>query len=369
MEKARIEATTAFKNVKLGQMINNPRKRKIHDSVEHKNSKKQNQITLTRIQKAKQEAEKAFENVSLDKIPPKRSKLEKEKIEKKLLEGKKEAKPSEVKKGSKKSPLPGSNPVLKSSKAPDKGSVVTEVRSVGVNTPKRLTRSQSAKMEAMKCYNSKGVEDIGGDESCKENVDRKLTKNHEEKSMDSDGVAIEMTHDNVSNITPQSHHDSSNNKGPGKNNGQKRLTRIERAKLEALQSFKGQEFSDICKQSTRIVAKHLKPKKDQSCNTENEELCNTPKHVPGLHNQDDLKHKESFQLKCVLLKGEIPTCKTTQHVHKQLKQKKTKVDFYSSIIEESFKDQSSLLETSRRIVKTAIELETPEGSPMSATTA
>lgn len=360
MEKARIEASTAFKNVKLGQMINNPRKRKIQDTDKHENSKKKrNQITLTRLQKAKQEAEKAFENVSLDKIPPKRSKLEKEKMEKKLLEDKQKAEPNKVKQASRFiHPLPNGKPVSKPSKqAPDKGSVVVKVRSVGVNTPKRLTRSQSAKMNVLKCDNSKEVKDPDEHESFKENDDRNLTGMIKENPTDSEQVSMGTTIDNVSNITPQSHQDNSNNNNSsGMKNGQKRLTRIERAKLEALQSFKGQEFSDICKQSTRIVAKHLKPKKDQSSSTEDEDVLNTPD-VPELQSKVEPNHKERFQLK---QRSEMP--KTTGKVQT----KRPKLDFYSSITEENFKDQCSLLETSRKVVKTAVELETPEGSPVSA---
>jgi hypothetical protein len=364
MQRAKIEANDAFKNVQLGQMTSNTKKRKIQNTDDNEIPKKLRQNALTRTQKAKIEAEKAFENVSLDKISQKKSKLEREKLERKLIEGKKNVKTSEFRKaGSFKSSSQVIKPVLNHSNTKvSKGYSNQDVRSVSTNTPKSLTRSQSAKLEVLKSFEGKGLDDLSSNNSSKANVTKDSTKQplgHDIKATHSDEVAIETSHDNMA---PQ---DQEHTISPVLDNsaGCKRLTRLERAKLEALKSFSGQQFGDICKHSTRIVAKYLKPKKDKACNTEEPEACHTPTHTNESHEQEKPKLEENIKGQRSLLKTIHTGTFTTVPSHEYLSHKKPRVDVYSSIIEGNFKDHSSLLETSRRVVETAIQLETPEGSP------
>lgn len=103
------------------------------------------------------------------------------------------------------------------------------------------------------------------------------------------------------------------------------LTRLEKAQLEAIESFKGQHLDEICKESKKIVAKYFKPKKTNS--------------------QD----KQATPLKLSL---------------RNRTGDKANIDVFSCLHgDENFNDHTVLLETSKRVVETAISLETPEGSP------
>ncbi|EDO44261.1 predicted protein [Nematostella vectensis] len=199
----------------------------------------------------------------------------------------------------------------------------------------------------------------------------------------------------------------------------KRLTRVQKAKLEALASFAGKPLHDICKSSSRIVAKYLKPKKDQATNTQTTELCSTEAQT------DRMMSKEANTGEMPLSKGPVtltvnPADKnkgvgtqitpatllakrnaeftvdsslpddseevgairispatsfadgdldvtvdmTASTKHRGAKANGNAAKVYSLLGQNSFHDHITLLETSRRVVETAMQLETPEGSPV-----
>lgn len=114
----------------------------------------------------------------------------------------------------------------------------------------------------------------------------------------------------------------------------KPLTRLERARLEALQSFNGQAFDHVIKTSTRKMARYLTPVKHQGTNTELHLTRNTP-----------------CQTDDSLVRHYPPPNKS----------------FYSSLQGNSFHDRDTLLESSKKVVQTARSLDTPspECSPAS----
>lgn len=106
----------------------------------------------------------------------------------------------------------------------------------------------------------------------------------------------------------------------------KPLTRLEKARLEALQSFNGQAFDHVIKTSTRKMARYLTPVKHQATNTEVNLTRNTP-------SQTD----DSY-------------CK---------RHPRPNSSFYSNLQDNSFCDRSALLESSKKVVFTARSLDTP----------
>jgi len=108
--------------------------------------------------------------------------------------------------------------------------------------------------------------------------------------------------------------------------GSKPLTRLQKARLEAFQSFNGQAFEHVIKTSTRKMARYLTPLKHQGTNTEVLMTRNTP-------SQTD----DSFY------KGHPRPQKSV----------------YSNLRENSFCDRGALLESSKIVVCTARSLDTP----------
>lgn len=106
----------------------------------------------------------------------------------------------------------------------------------------------------------------------------------------------------------------------------KPLTRLEKARFEALQSFHGQAFDQVIKSSSRKMAKYLTPVKHQSTNTEASQLRNTP-------SQTD----DSY-------------CK---------RHPRPRSSFYTRLRDNSFCDRDALLESSKMVVLTARTLDTP----------
>ena len=106
----------------------------------------------------------------------------------------------------------------------------------------------------------------------------------------------------------------------------KPLTRLEKARLEALQSFKGQAFEHVIKTSTRKMARYLTPVKHQGTNTEVNRTRNTPSQT------DDSFYK---------------------------RHPRPKSSFYSNLRDNSFCDRGALLESSKMVVLTARSLDTP----------
>ena len=104
------------------------------------------------------------------------------------------------------------------------------------------------------------------------------------------------------------------------------LTRLERARIEALHSFNGQAFDHVIKTSTRKMARYLTPMKHQGTNTELQPTMNTP-----------CQTDDSFRR------------------HYPLPNK----SFYSSLQGNSFHDRDALLESSKKVVQTARSLDTP----------
>ena len=106
----------------------------------------------------------------------------------------------------------------------------------------------------------------------------------------------------------------------------KSLTRLQKARLEALQSFNGHAFEHVIKTSTRKMARYLTPVKHQGTNTEVNMTRNTPSQT------DDSYHKG---------------------------QPRPKKHVYSNLRENSFCDREALLESSKTVVFTARSLDTP----------
>jgi len=106
----------------------------------------------------------------------------------------------------------------------------------------------------------------------------------------------------------------------------KPLTRLQKARLEAFQSFNGQAFEHVIKTSTRKMARYLTPLKHQGTNTEVIMTRNTPSQT------DDSFHKG--------------------HPRPQK-------SVYSNLRENSFCDRGALLESSKIVVFTARSLDTP----------
>lgn len=106
----------------------------------------------------------------------------------------------------------------------------------------------------------------------------------------------------------------------------KPLTRLEKARLEALQSFNGQGFEHVIKTSTRKMARYLTPVKHQGTNTEVNMTRNTPSQTGDSY------------------------CK---------RHPRPKSSFYSNLRENSFCDRGALLESSKMVVLTARTLDTP----------
>lgn len=106
----------------------------------------------------------------------------------------------------------------------------------------------------------------------------------------------------------------------------KPMTRLEKARLEALQSFNGQAFDHVIKTSSRKMARYLTPVKHQGTNTEVNLTRNTPSQTDDLY------------------------CK---------RHPRPNSSFYSNLQENSFCDRGALLESSKMVVLTARSLDTP----------
>jgi len=106
----------------------------------------------------------------------------------------------------------------------------------------------------------------------------------------------------------------------------KPLTRLQKARLEAFQSFNGQAFEHVIKTSTRKMARYLTPVKHQGTNTEVNMTRNTPSQTDDSYYKGHPRPKKSV---------------------------------YSNLRENSFCDRGALLESSKIVVFTARSLDTP----------
>lgn len=104
------------------------------------------------------------------------------------------------------------------------------------------------------------------------------------------------------------------------------LTRLERARLEAIQSFRGEAFEKTMKTSSRKMAKYLTPVKHQGTNTEANPTRNTPSQTDNSYYRRHPRPKSSF---------------------------------YTNLRDNSFCDRGALLESSKMVVLTARSLDTP----------
>lgn len=106
----------------------------------------------------------------------------------------------------------------------------------------------------------------------------------------------------------------------------KALTRLEKARLEALQSFHGQAFHQVIKSSSRKMAKYLTPVKHQGTNTNVNKTRNTP-------SQTEVSYCRRHPLQVS--------------------------SFYTNLRNNSFCSRDALLESSKVVVSTARSLDTP----------
>lgn len=114
------------------------------------------------------------------------------------------------------------------------------------------------------------------------------------------------------------------------------LTRLERAHLEAIQSFHGEAFEKTMKTSSRKMAKYLTPVKHQGTNTEANPTRNTPSQTDNTYYRRHPRPKSSF---------------------------------YTNLRDNSFCDRGALLESSKMVVLTARSLDTPSPDCSPAATA
>ena len=114
------------------------------------------------------------------------------------------------------------------------------------------------------------------------------------------------------------------------------LTRLERARLEAIQSFCGEAFEKTMKTSSRKMAKYLTPVKHQGTNTEANSTRNTPSQTDNSYYRRHPRPKSSF---------------------------------YTNLRDNSFCDRGALLESSKMVVLTARSLDTPSPDCSPAATA
>lgn len=108
----------------------------------------------------------------------------------------------------------------------------------------------------------------------------------------------------------------------------KPMTRLERARMEALQSFQGQAIDQVMKSSSRKMAKYLTPVKHKGTNTE--ATVSQTKNTPSQTTDSFIR---SYPL--------------------------PKKSYYSNIRDNSFCNRDALLETSKIVVSTARSLDTP----------
>ncbi|KAJ7334512.1 hypothetical protein OS493_014835 [Desmophyllum pertusum] len=106
----------------------------------------------------------------------------------------------------------------------------------------------------------------------------------------------------------------------------KPLTRLEKARMESLQSFNGHAFEHVIKTSTRKMARYLTPVKHQGTNTEVNRTRNTPSQTENSYCKRHPRPNNSF---------------------------------YSNLRDNSFCDRGTLLESSKMVVSTARSLDTP----------
>lgn len=283
---------------------------------------------MTRLQKAKEEANKAFENVSLSTIPKKRSKLEQEQ-----LLHKKSSK--EVQKVDWDSP---------------RQKRIGEKYPSDEPTKQITTRSQRSKGKPLKSYDLHGVKTKTQLPSVTAETTLNVTTTTP-NTTEMTRIATKATPNTTTLIpsiteTPPNHTsqieatEDTNTPQESNENKEKhipedakeeprKLSRIEKAQLEAIESFKGQHLDEICKESKKIVAKYFKPKKVKAQNTQA-----TTQDTPLAPSHKNKSGNQSFS------------------------------NVYSSIHDkDNLNDHTILLETSKRVVETAKSLETPEGSP------
>ena len=424
MEKARMEANEAFKNISLGQ------KRKA-DVIEKKSEAQQEtqnaKKRLTRLERCKLEAQQAFGNVPL-------STLTEGRIEKQEQNNKKRGRPgietkhSEVKnietfkKDTKKrfgrrsierrkcTSLGKQN---RRSTPRRRSSAMMRRRTATKGS--RLTKVQASQLEALKSFGGQSLENVwktnkddppesegvavtvddslkpvgmvtcGGDGACQQesvmDVEIALTNHAAEFSLQTDchdkSTQVDGPRDsemqteafvlnavneiadtyleNVQNTanetplvqtckdhvhSPENHvHNTSGmspipEQSPPESSAQssitsvesKPLTRLQKARLEALQSFNGQAFEQVIKTSTRKMARYLTPVKHQGTNTEANMKKDTPSQTDDPYYKDHSGPKKSF---------------------------------FSNLRENSFCDRGALLESSKKVVFTARSLDTP----------
>ena len=424
MEKARMEANEAFKNISLGQKRKaDVIEKKSEAQQETQNAKKRH----TRLERCKLEAQQAFGNVPL-------STLTEGRIEKQEQNNKKRGRPgietkhSEVKnietfkKDTKKrfgrrsierrkyTSLGKQN---RRSTPRRRSSAMMRRRTATKGS--RLTKVQASQLEALKSFGGQSLENVwktnkdnppesegvavtvddslkpvgmvtcGGDGACQQEsgMDVEIALNNHaaefslqtdchDKSTQVDGPrdsemqpeafvlnAVNEIADtslenvqNTANETPlvqtckdhvHSHENHVHNmsgmspipeQSPPEASAQssitsiesKPLTRLQKARLEALQSFNGQAFEQVIKTSTRKMARYLTPVKHQGTNTEVNMKKDTPSQTDDPYYKDHSGPKKSF---------------------------------FSNLRENSFCDRGALLESSKKVVFTARSLDTP----------
>ena len=149
------------------------------------------------------------------------------------------------------------------------------------------------------------------------------------------GVSVEVSPDQtreshvrsmrMSPIPERAQLDNPRTPEPERSPASKQLTRLEKARLEVLKSFRGQAFDQVIKTSSRKMAKYLTPVKHQGTNTEIL-TTTTPSQTEDAYCTQPPRAKRSC---------------------------------YSNLGDKSFCDRGALLETSKMVVMTARYLNTP----------
>lgn len=425
MEKARLEANEAFKNISLGQKRKaDVIEKKSETQPETQNAKKR----LTRLERCKLETQQAFGNVPL-------STLAEGRIEKQEQNDKKRVRPGIETKHSKKSfgrrsierrKCSSIGKQNRRSTPRRRSSAMMRRRSSAKGS--RLTKVQASQLEALKSFGGQSLENVwktnkdnppasagvavtvdetcqsvkkqeilddslkpvgmvtcGGNGACQQEsgMDVEIALNNHaaefspqadchdkstqivgprDSEMQTEACVLNAVNEitdtslenvqNTANETPlvqtckdhlHSHENHVHNmsgmspipeQSPPEASAQssitsvesKPLTRLQKARLEALQSFNGQAFEQVIKTSTRKMARYLTPVKHQGTNTEVNMTKDTPSQTDDSHYKDHSRLKKSF---------------------------------FSNLRENSFCDRGALLESSKIVVFTARSLDTP----------
>ena len=405
MQLAKLEANEAFKNIKLGDNVSRPAKRKSTDRQEINKDPKVRK--LTRLEQARMDANKAFQNLPLGKEPIKRpvsksktlsskennaSKRQRitkaEFIQKETMKSFGGRALDELQRQLVKSPVAltgrveeeantrdvavGTTQTTAETVTVDIGTVVDDTATV---TPSNGTVADSTVTVTVSSQVTDDTAAATPTATVSVNYQVLLGSKADMTSstcMLETGIQTDATSSEESTedsktvrVDPEAVEVEANGTSKELVTTKQRLTRVERARLEALKSFGGQGLGEVYKTSTRKLAKYLTPKKSQATNTKHVETSTTPCQTDPLPTVSVVMATQkavgpSGKTQRSLQNSEVGLSEASNMKRSAGRHPKPKTSLYSSIdTEASFGSLDALLETSRRVVQTAKMLETP----------